>query len=64
MDFKCTLETRTSKKGDPYTCLVVSLPRGVEKIVWLTTAELALIESADKKSDSPIENDFIDPFKE
>lgn len=60
MDFKCTLETRTSKKGDPYTCLVVSLPRGVEKIVWLTTAELALIES----SKNDVIEKPINPFME
>lgn len=46
MKFDCSLETRTSKKGNTtYTCLVVKLPENVEKIIFLNPAELALINS-------------------
>ena len=56
MDLKCQLETRTSKKGTSYTCLVVHLTDKYEKIVFLTSAELALLE---KNKDS----ELVKPFE-
>ena len=37
------LEQRTSKKGQPYTCLVIKLTPTYEKIVFLTNAEFELL---------------------
>ena len=43
MELKCTLETRTSKAGNAYQCLVIKLANDYEKVVFLDKAELALI---------------------
>lgn len=43
MELKCTLETRTSKAGNSYQCLVIKLANDYEKIVFLDKAELALL---------------------
>lgn len=56
MDLKCQLETRTSKKGLSYTCLVIKLTDKYEKLVFLSSAELALLE---KNNDS----DLVKPFE-
>lgn len=44
MEFKANLETRKSKKGLPYECLVIKLSPNVDKVVFLTTAELELLK--------------------
>lgn len=44
MEFKANLETRTSKKGSQYECLVIKLSQNVDKVVFLTTAELELLK--------------------
>lgn len=43
-EFKATLETRTSKKGSEYEVLVVKLTDKLEKLVFLTQAELELLK--------------------
>ena len=54
-----TLETRISKKtNEEYKVLVVNLPYGLKKNVFLEEAELKLIELADKNGGSP---DFVFP---
>ncbi len=35
MDIKCSLETRTSKKGNDYQVLVIKLTDNYEKLVFL-----------------------------
>lgn len=40
----CTLETRESKKGTTYQCLVIKLTAGYEKIVFLEPAEQELLK--------------------
>lgn len=42
--FVATLETRTSKKGTQYEVLVIKLCDGLEKLVFLEQAELALLK--------------------
>lgn len=44
MEFKANLETRKSKKGTSYECLVIKLSPNVDKVVFLTTAELELLK--------------------
>ena len=44
MKFDAVLETRTGKKGNVYECLVIKLSPNVEKLVFLTTAELELLK--------------------
>ena len=45
MNCPCVLETRTSTKtGNSYKCLVIKLCNNYEKLVFLTNAELALLE--------------------
>lgn len=49
-EFKATLETRTSKKGNEYEVLVIQLTDKLEKLVFLEQAELELLKlSAEKK---------------
>ena len=43
MDLKCTLETRTSKKGDPYKVFVIKLTPTYEKLVFPEDADLEII---------------------
>lgn len=43
-EFKATLETRTSKKGNEYEVLVIKLTDKLEKLVFLEPAELELIK--------------------
>lgn len=44
MKFDAVLESRKSKKGTVYDCLVIKLSDNVEKLVFLTTAELELLK--------------------
>ena len=39
-----TLETRTSKKGNNYTVLVIKLTPSYEKLVFLDRAEIELLK--------------------
>lgn len=43
-EFKATLETRTSKKGNEYEVLVIKLTNKLEKLVFLEQAELELLK--------------------
>lgn len=49
-EFKATLETRTSKKGNQYEVLVIKLTDKLEKLVFLDQAELELIKLSSKNS--------------
>lgn len=51
-EFKATLETRKSKKGNEYEVLVIKLTDKLEKLVFLEQAELELLKltSKDKKN--------------
>jgi len=44
LDLKCTLETRTSKKGNTYQVLVIKLTDNLEKLVFLEQAEIELLK--------------------
>lgn len=55
-EFKATLETRTSKKGNEYEVLVIKLTDKLEKLVFLEQAELELLKLSstnNKKSNLP-----------
>lgn len=53
-EFKATLETRTSKKGLDYEVLVIKITDKIEKLVFLTPAELELLRlSSNSKSSLP-----------
>ena len=54
-EYKATLETRTSKAGNPFDVLVIKLTDGYEKLVFLEQAELELIKISSKKSSNPFE---------
>ena len=43
-EFKATLETRTSKKGNEYEVLVIKLTDRLEKLFFLEKAELELLK--------------------
>lgn len=44
IEVRATLETRVSKKtGKPYQCLVIKLTDTYEKLVFLDTAEIELV---------------------
>ena len=43
-EFKATLETRTSKKGNEYEVLVIKLTDRLEKLVFLEQAEIELLK--------------------
>lgn len=47
-DVKATLETRTSKKGNQYQCVVIKLTDNYEKLVFLDKAEIELLNSNSK----------------
>lgn len=42
--FNATLEERVSKKGNTYQCIVIKITDKIEKLVFLTPAELELLE--------------------
>ena len=44
MKLDATLETRTNKEGKTYKCVVIKISRNSEKIVFLTPAEIELLE--------------------
>ena len=58
MELKCTLETKTSKRGKQYQCLVIKLTDDYEKTVFLDQAELALLRTTQtvKPNDLPFIN--------
>lgn len=43
-DLKCSLEERTSQKGNKYQVIVIKLTDKVEKLVFLDNAELELLK--------------------
>lgn len=49
-EFKCFLEERTSKKGSTYQCVVIKLTDKLEHLVFLSDAELALLQMTNSKS--------------
>ena len=52
-EFKATLETRTSKKGNEYEVLVIKLTDKLEKLVFLYLSELELLKLSNSKSSLP-----------
>ena len=48
--FEATLETRKSKSGNDYQVLVVKITDKIEKLVFLTPAELELLKISNSKS--------------
>lgn len=52
-DVKATLETRTSKKGNLYECVVIKLTDNYEKVVFLENAELELLKMNNSKATNP-----------
>ena len=54
-EYRATLETRTSKSGNPYDVLVIKLTDTYEKLVFLEQAELELIKISSKKSSNPFD---------
>lgn len=57
MDVKCSLETKVSKKGDSYKCLVIKLCDDYEKVVFLDKAELLLLDKVKNE-----EKETLNPF--
>lgn len=49
MNVKCSLEERTSKKGNTYKVLVIKLTDTYEKLVFLDNAELELLKAQNVK---------------
>lgn len=43
-EIKCSLEERTSKKGNTYKVIVIKLTPTYEKLVFLDSAELELLK--------------------
>lgn len=58
-EYKATLETRTSQKGNEYQVLLVHLTDTYEKPVFLEKAELELLKL---NNDSNQDNDFPNMF--
>lgn len=50
-----TFEERTSKEGKTYSCVVLRLANNYEKLVFLSTPELALLEKELKENKSPFD---------
>lgn len=46
MEVKATLETRISKKGNSFKCIVIKLTPTYEKLVFLDRAEVELLEKS------------------
>lgn len=46
---KGVIETRTSKNGNSYQCLVIKLANNYEKVVFLDRAEQLLLEMTNTK---------------
>ena len=52
--FDATLETRKSKSGNDYQVLVIKITDKIEKLVFLTPAELELLKlTSNSKSSLP-----------
>ena len=51
--FEATLETRKSKSGNDYQVLVIKITDKIEKLVFLTAAELELLKISNTKSSLP-----------
>lgn len=54
MEIKCTLEEKTSKKGNAYTVLVVHLTDSCKKYVFLENSEIELLKMK-QNDDMPTE---------
>lgn len=52
-EYKATLETRTSKKGNQYEVLVIKITDNIEKLVFLDPAELELLKMSNSKTNLP-----------
>lgn len=50
LKLECSLETRTSKKGNTYEVLVIKLTDKLEKLVFLEQAELELFKMYSSKN--------------
>lgn len=50
-DLKCSLETRTSNKGNSYEVLVIKLTPNYEKLVFLEKSEIELIKLSNNSDD-------------
>lgn len=61
MELKCSLEERTSKKGNTYNVIVIKLTDTYEKLVFLEPAELEILKRcSDSNSDMPsLDKDFF-----
>lgn len=58
---EATLETRVSKKtNNEYKVLVINLPYGLKKNVFLEEAELKLLELANKGNSDDLDLDMPD----
>ena len=44
INLPCTLESKTSKEGNPYLCLSIKITNNYEKVVFLDKAEIELIK--------------------
>lgn len=51
MKLDASLETRTSKEGKSYECVVIKISQNSEKIVFLSPAEIELLKLSHKKDD-------------
>lgn len=49
MKLDASLETRTNKEGKTYKCVVIKISQNSEKIVFLSPAEIELLELTSKK---------------
>jgi hypothetical protein len=52
MKLDASLETRTSKEGKSYECVVIKISQNSEKIVFLSPAEIELLKLSHKKDNS------------
>lgn len=50
MKVNCTLEERTSKEGNKFTCVVIKLSENYEKLVFLDRAEIELLKIFNAKN--------------
>lgn len=60
MKLDASLETRTNKEGKTYKCVVIKISQNSEKIVFLSPAEIELLELTNKKSSFWDSNDLPD----
>lgn len=50
MPIKCTLVQRIDKNGNPYKCIEIDLGQGCKKLVFLNSAEQALLSLQQNQS--------------